>query len=144
MEITNRIEKLVNDFNSFDDWEDRYRQIINFGKKLAPLPEEYRVEANKVKGCQSQVWLFAEINEDKTIKYFADSDASITKGIVALLLEIYTDIAPDEILQTKTDFIDDLGLRQHLSMNRSNGLNAMLKQIQLYALALKTKMSMGI
>ncbi len=141
--IKQRIDTLLNEFSEVSDWEERYRRIIAKGKNLAPLPEEARVEANKVKGCQSQVWLFAELNEGKVI-FHADSDASIVKGIIALLLEIYSGATPDEILQTEAKFIDQLELKQHLSMNRSNGLAAMLKQISIYAFAFKTKMQMGL
>lgn len=141
--INQRIDTLLKEFSEVSDWEERYRRIIAKGKNLAPLPEAARVEGNKVKGCQSQVWLFAELNQGKVI-FHADSDASIVKGIIALLLEVYSDSTPDEILQTEAKFIDQLELKQHLSMNRSNGLAAMLKQISIYAFAFKTKMQMGL
>lgn len=143
MNINERIESLKIEFSKFSDWEDRYRQLINMGKDLAPLEEEFKVEKFKVKGCQSQVWLNATLVEDKVI-FHADSDASIAKGIVALLINIYSNSTPDEIIITKTDFLDELGLKQHLSMNRANGLASMLKQIQMYAVAFQVKMKMGI
>jgi cysteine desulfuration protein SufE len=142
MATNQKIQSLLEDFSSIKDWEDRYRLIIQKGKGLAQMPEELKTEANKVKGCQSQVWLFARLEGDR-IHYSADSDASIVKGIIALLLEVYSDQTPDDILNTPHTFLEDLGLRQHLSMNRSNGLTAMLKQIQFYALAFKAKLSMS-
>lgn len=143
MEITNRIEKLKEEFNGFSSWEDRYSHIIKMGKELAELPEEYRLEENKVRGCQSQVWLFPELKEGK-IHFYADSDASIVKGIISLLLKVYSNSSPDEILEVGTEWLDDIGLRQHLSMSRANGLSSMLKQISLYALAIQTKIKMGL
>ena len=138
MNIQDRINHLLKEFEDIKDWEERYKKIIFKGKNLEPLPEEHRIESNKVKGCQSQVWLHAEMKDPK-IYFCADSDAAIVKGIISLLLEVYSQATPDEILATRPDFVDDLGLRQHLSMNRSNGLSAMLKQISMYALAFKAK-----
>lgn len=138
MSMKDRIDELLKEFADLNDWEERYKRIIAKGKNLEALPEEHRVESNKVKGCQSQVWLHAEIKEEK-IHFVADSDAAIVKGIISLLLQVYSGARPDEILETKPHFVDDLGLRQHLSMNRSNGLSAMLKQISLYALAFKAR-----
>ena len=134
MNIATRIDTLVNDFKSFDNWEDKYKSIIEKGKTLPDFPEEHRLDQFKVKGCQSQVWLFPELDGDK-IKFHADSDASIVKGIIAILLSVYSGATPTEILATKPDFIDEIGLRQHLSMSRANGLNSMLKQISMYAIA---------
>jgi cysteine desulfuration protein SufE len=131
------LEEVVSKFKSFEAWEDRYKHLIDLGKALEPFPEEFRLESNKVKGCQSQVWLFPELKAGVLV-FHADSDAAIVKGIIALLLKAYSHQTPETILQTKTDFIDEIGLRQHLSMNRSNGLNAMVKQIHYYALAYKT------
>src|SRR5690606_2549138 len=109
--------------------------------------EAHKTEANKVKGCQSQVWLVADLekqNDKHVIVYRADSDASIVKGIVALLSKVYSGLNPDEVLNLKPDFIDTIGLRQHLSMSRANGLNSMLKQISLYALAYQQKIKLGL
>lgn len=140
--ITQRIESLVKDFTQFKDWEDRYRHLIDLGKKLPAMNEAEKTESNKVKGCQSQVWLSAKLENGK-IFFEADSDASIVKGIVALLVEVYSGSTPDEILTTKPTFLEDLGLREHLSMSRANGLNSMMKQISFYAMAFKAKMQMG-
>ena len=138
-ESTERIQGLLKEFEGISAWEARYKRIIEKGKALAAMPEQFRVEGNKVKGCQSQVWLWAEL-DGRQVRFYADSDASIVKGIIALLLEVYQGLTPSQILQTPVDFLDQIGLRQHLSMNRSNGLSAMLKQIQLYAFAYKTKL----
>lgn len=143
MEINARIEKLITEFKSFSDWEERYKYIIQLGKDLAPMEETHKVEANKVKGCQSQVWLFAHLNNG-VITFEADSDAAIVKGIVSILVRIYSGSTPAEILATKPDFLDDIGLRQHLSMSRANGLTSMVKQISMYALAYDTKLKMGL
>lgn len=142
MSLEKKISELEQEFQSYSDWEDRYKKIIEMGKNLPEMPEQMKSEQNLVKGCQSQVWLFAKDNEDGTVTYFADSDASIAKGIIALLLNIFSDNQPQDILTVDDSFIDRLGLRQHLSMNRANGLNAMLKQIKIYAVALKAKMDM--
>lgn len=143
MSLEQRVERLITEFQACSDWEDRYKHIIAMGKDLDAMPEELKVEQNRVKGCQSQVWLFAQDNPDGTITFLADSDASIAKGIIALLLSVYSGATPPEILGLGQEFIEKLGLKQHLSMNRSNGLNAMLKQIQFYAIALQAKMQMG-
>ena len=141
MSIEKRIEEIVSKFNQFEDWEDRYRELITFGKKLDEMQEEYRIEENKVKGCQSQVWLHASF-DDGIIDFQADSDAAIVKGIVGILMFIYSGSTPLEILTTKPSFIDDIGLRQHLSMSRANGLNSMIKQISIYAIAFQAKSTM--
>lgn len=138
MTIHERVDQLLKEFEGVEDWEQRYKKIIQKGKNLTELPEEHRIESNKVKGCQSQVWLHAEMKDGK-VHFSADSDAAIVKGIISLLLEVYSGATPDEILSMRPHFVDELGLRQHLSMNRSNGLSAMLKQISLYALAFKAK-----
>ena len=137
--ISDRIKDITEGFTRFNDWEDRYHHLIELGKILAPMPEEFRLESNKVKGCQSQVWLFAELKDGKVI-FHADSDASIVKGIVGILVKVYSGSTPDEILSTKPEFLSDIGLREHLSMSRANGLNSMLKQISLYAMAFKVKL----
>lgn len=143
----NKIETIVAEFTSFESWEDRYRHLIQLGKQMPELDEAHKTEANKVKGCQSQVWLIAELvkgDKGHVIEYRADSDASIVKGIVALLTRVYSGLTPDEVLALKPDFIDTIGLRQHLSMSRANGLNSMLKQISLYALAYQQKIKLGL
>jgi cysteine desulfuration protein SufE len=141
--IESRVKTIVEKFSAFENWEDRYKNVISMGKELADFPEEHRLEENKVKGCQSQVWIVPELKDGKII-FYADSDASIVKGIIALLLNVYSDATPDEILSTKPDFLEEIGLRQHLSMSRANGLSSMLKQISMYALAYKTKIQMGL
>ena len=143
MEINNRIEELKAEFSGFSDWEDKYKHIIGLGKALVEMPEELKTEDNKVKGCQSQVWLHAELKEGKII-FQADSDASIVKGIVSVLVRVYSDSTPEEVLATKPEFLDEIGLRQHLSMSRANGLSSMVKQISMYALAFQTKIKMGL
>jgi cysteine desulfuration protein SufE len=143
MDISKRIENLINSFNQLSDWEDKYKHIISLGKELSPIKEEYRIDENKVKGCQSQVWLFPEVIAGK-IYFQADSDASIVKGIISLLLKVYSDSTPKEILATPPDFLKEIGLAEHLSMSRASGLNSMMKQISLYALAIKTKIDMGL
>lgn len=141
--MDNHIKEIVEEFKKFSDWEERYKHLISMGKSLDTMPEEHHIEANKVKGCQSQVWLFAELKDGK-VHYMGDSDAAIVKGIVALLLKAYSGLTPDEVLTLKQDFVDEIGLKQHLSMSRANGLSAMMKQIQMYAIAFKTKMQMGL
>lgn len=143
MQIQDRVNALVEEFDKFSDWEDRYMHIISMGKKMPELPEELYKEEYKVKGCQSQVWLIPELKDGKVI-FKADSDAAIVKGIISILVGVYSDATPDEILATKPDFLDTIGLRQHLSMSRANGLSSMIKQISMYALAYKTKLQMGL
>lgn len=139
--INKRIEQIKKEFQGFSKWEDRYRHLIDLGKKMPAMNDEYKTETNLVKGCQSQVWLFAELIGDKVI-FSADSDASIVKGIVALLVYVYSESTPSEILATKPTFLEDIGLREHLSMSRANGLTSMVKQISFYAMAFKAKLEM--
>ena len=134
-----RIKAIVLEFQKFSEWESRYKHLIELGKKLAPLPDEYKTEENKIKGCQSQVWLHAKLDGNKVI-FSADSDASIVKGIIALLVQVYSGLTPDEILTTKPTFLEEIGLKEHLSMSRANGLTAMVKQISFYAMAFKVKL----
>ena len=138
LNIQERAKVLISAFSSIDDWEDRYREIIQRGKNMSSLDDKHKVEDNIVKGCQSRVWLVPSF-EDGLVKFAADSDAAIVRGIVSILLEIYSGSTPDEILSFKPDFIDELGLRQHLSMSRANGLNSMVKKITIYAIAFKAK-----
>ena len=118
----------------FSDWQDRYEHLIELGKDLPLIAPENKVDTNLVRGCQSRVWLHAA-QQDGTIHFTADSDAMITKGIVALLVRVYNDRTPQEILNASTEFIDKIGLRAHLSPNRANGLSAMIDQMKRYALA---------
>jgi len=135
--MVDRTTQIKNRFLQFKDWEDRYKELINLGKLLAPYPEEMRDEKYKVKGCQSQVWLCPEF-KDGRVFFHADSDALLVKGIVAILVNVYSDATPDEILATKPEFLKEVGITEHLSMNRSNGLAAMMKQIQMYAIVFKS------
>lgn len=133
--IQDRQQKLINDFSAFSQWEDRYKKIIELGKSLPEMPESMKTADNIVKGCQSQVWLFASLNEDGTMHLVGDSDALIVKGLVALLLNVYSDASPSEILVTPPEFLRALGFEGNLSPSRANGLHSMLKQIKLYATA---------
>lgn len=130
--------EIISEFEMFDDWMDKYQHIIDMGNELAPLDEIHKSEDNIVRGCQSKVWLVAN-NENESVHYEADSDAVITKGLIALLLRVFSDQSAEHILQADLAFLDQVGIREHLSPNRSNGLNAMIKQMKYYALALKAK-----
>jgi cysteine desulfuration protein SufE len=134
MERTSQVKER---FLQFKDWEDRYKELINLGKQLPVYPEDKREEKFKVKGCQSQVWLCPEFKEGR-VYFHADSDAVLVKGIVGVLVSVYSDATPDEILSTSPDFLKEVGITEHLSMNRSNGLAAMMKQIQMYAVVFKS------
>jgi len=134
-------EEIVNEFNSIENWEERYKKIINLGKSLSGLSEEDRIEDLIVNGCQSKVWLKATLSNEGKIHFDADSDAMIVKGLIALLLKVYSDRTPAEILETSPLFIERIGLNANLSQTRSNGLAAMVKQIKFYALAFQTKLS---
>ena len=138
MVIEQRQQDVVEEFSFFDDWMDRYQYIIELGKTLKPMDPDLKIESNLIKGCQSNVWLFANQIEGK-VEFVADSDAILTKGIIALLVRVYSGAHPDEILRAKSDFIDQIGLKEHLSPNRANGLVSMIKQIKMYALALSAK-----
>lgn len=127
-------QEIVEEFSDFEDWMDKYAYLIEIGNELKPIDPKYKVESNLIRGCQSRVWLHQEFTDGK-IKFEAESDALIVKGLVALLLRVYSDSTPKEILESEPRFIDDIGLRQHLSPTRSNGLLAMVKQMKLYALA---------
>ncbi len=140
MTINQVQDQIVDDFSVFDDWMDRYQQLIEMGKDLKPIDEIKRTEQHLIKGCQSKVWVDAELNNG-TITFSADSDAIITKGIVALLIQVLSNRTPQEILDADLYFIDKIGLKENLSPTRSNGLVAMIKQMKLYALAYQTKMN---
>ena len=127
-------QEVVDEFAMLADWQDRYEQLIEQGRDLPLIAPENKLDTNLVRGCQSRVWLHAE-RANGLVHFTADSDALITKGIVALLVRVYNDRSPQEILGASTDFIDRIGLREHLSPNRANGLSAMLDQMKRYALA---------
>jgi cysteine desulfuration protein SufE len=135
--IADRIDQIKKRFLQYHDWEDRYKELITLGKSLDTYPEDKREEKFKIKGCQSQVWLYPEFKSGK-VYFHADSDALLVKGIVGLLVNVYSDATPEEIINTKPDFLKEVGITEHLSMNRSNGLAAMMKQIQMYALVFKS------
>lgn len=126
--------ELIEDFELFDDWADKYEYIISLGKELEPMPETDKIEENIVKGCQSQVWLTAQ-NNNGIVTFKADSDAIITKGIIALLVKVFNQQPATEIVNNDLAFIDKIGLKEHLSPNRSNGLVSMVKKMKTYALA---------
>jgi len=131
-------DEIVDEFSLFDSWEDKYEYIIDLGKKLKPLEAEFKVEGNKIKGCQSQVWLVANENNGR-IYFKADSDAVIVKGLVSMLIRVLSGHRPDEIINAKLDFINKIGMTTHLAQTRSNGLLSMVKQMKNYALAYKVK-----
>ena len=140
MESINDIqEEIIDEFSGFDDWMDRYSYIIEMGNAVEPLDAKYKVPENIIEGCQSRVWLNAEQQPDGTITFSADSDAIIVKGIIALLIRVLSGHTPDEILESDLHFIEAIGLREHLSPTRSNGLLAMVKQMRMYALAFKAR-----
>ena len=131
-------EEIVEEFEMFDDWMQRYEYMIDLGKSLPLIDEQYKLEENLIKGCQSKVWLHSDLEEGK-LNFTADSDAIITKGIVAVLLRVFNNQSPQDILNAELDFIDEIGLKEHLSPTRANGLVSMIKQIKLYALAMQSK-----
>lgn len=132
-------QDILQEFQALSDWTERYKYIIELGRKLDPLDEKYKVEENLVRGCQSQVWLHTYLDDGKVI-FEADSDAAITKGLVALMVRFYSGQEPDTIISTKPDFIKKIGMEEHLSPTRSNGLASMIKQMKIYAMAYKTKL----
>lgn len=138
MDIEDIQIKIVKEFSLFDDWMDKYKYIIKLGTKLEDLPLEDHIDDNLVKGCQSKVWLTANMVNDKLI-FKADSDAAITKGLVALMVRVYSNQAPDMVLKNNPDFLTKIGLAEHLSPTRANGLANMVKQMKIYAMAYKTK-----
>jgi cysteine desulfuration protein SufE len=140
MTINEIQSELVDEFSMFDDWMDRYEYMIELGKSLPMIDSQYKKDENLIKGCQSKVWLHAELQDGKII-YTADSDAIITKGIVSILIRTFTNQSPSEILSANTHFIDEIGLKEHLSPTRANGLVSMIKQIKLYAIAFQTKVN---
>ncbi len=136
MTIRETQDQIVKEFEQFTDWDERYKYIIGLGKTLAPIDPSIRTDKYKLSGCQSQAWINAKLENGK-IKFEADSDASIVKGLIALLIKIYSNHTPDEILSSQPEFIKKIGIDNHLSPTRKNGLGAMMKQIQLYAVAFK-------
>ena len=133
-------EELIDEFSIFEDWMQRYEYMIDLGKSLPLIDENLKSDDKLIKGCQSKVWLNSELKDDKII-FTADSDAIITKGIIAILVRVFSDQKPQAILDASTDFIDEIGLKEHLSPTRANGLVSMIKQMKMYALAYQTKIN---
>ena len=133
-------EELIDEFSMFEDWMQRYEYMIDLGKSLPLIDENLKTDDKLIKGCQSKVWLNAEI-EDSKIIFTADSDAIITKGIIAVLVRVFSNQKPQAILEANTDFIDEIGLKEHLSPTRANGLVSMIKQMKMYALAYQTQLN---
>ena len=141
MKTINEIQdEIVEEFSDFDDWMDKYQLLIDLGNEQEPLNPEYKTDQNLIDGCQSRVWLQADMEDGKII-FQAESDALIVKGIIALLIKVVSGHTPDEILKSELYFIEKIGLKEHLSPTRSNGLLAMVKQMRMYALAFKAKNS---
>ena len=142
MTIEETQQDIIDEFSDMEDWMDKYAYIIDHGNAVPPIDEKYRTPEHLTEGCQSRVWLNAELEDGKVI-FTADSDAIIVKGIISLLIKVLSGHTPDEILESDLHFIDAIGLAEHLSPTRSNGLAAMVKQMRMYALAYKTKMEMN-
>ncbi len=133
-------EEIIDEFSMFEDWEERYQYMIDLGKTLPLIDEQYKVDTNLIKGCQSKVWVQAEMKDDKII-FTADSDAIITKGIIAILIRVFSNQHPQDIIDANTAFIDEIGLKEHLSPTRANGLVNMIKQLKMYAIAYQTQLN---
>jgi|SRR5690606_120781 len=140
MSIQEIQEEIVDEFSMFDDWMQRYEYMIELGKSLPLIEEQYKTPENIIKGCQSKVWVHAELEGDRLV-FTADSDAIITKGIIAILIRTFSDQTPMDIISADTDFIDQIGLKEHLSPTRANGLVSMIKQLKLYAVAYQTQLN---
>ncbi|WP_338410273.1 SufE family protein [uncultured Flavobacterium sp.] len=138
MQIKEIQDEIVDEFSMFEDWMQRYEYIIELGKSLPIINEQFKTDDNIIKGCQSKVWVHGE-QKDDNIVFTADSDAILTKGIIALLIRVYSNQKPEAILKANTNFIDEIGLKEHLSPTRANGLVSMIKQIKMYALAYNAK-----
>ncbi|MEM6719496.1 MAG: SufE family protein [Bacteroidota bacterium] len=133
-------DEIVDEFSMFDDWMQRYEYMIDLGKSLPLIDEQLKVDENIIKGCQSKVWVHGEMQGDKLV-FTADSDAIITKGIIAILIRVFSNQHPAAIIDANTDFIDEIGLKEHLSPTRANGLVSMIKQLKLYAIAYQTQLN---
>ena len=131
---------IIEEFAMFEDWEERYQYMIDLGKTLPLIDEQFKTEDHIIKGCQSKVWVHAELDNDK-LQFTADSDAIITKGIIAILIRAFSNQKPKDIIDANTDFIDEIGLKEHLSPTRANGLVSMIKQLKLYAIAYQTQLN---
>ncbi|MAQ76229.1 MAG: Fe-S metabolism protein SufE [Aquimarina sp.] len=133
-------EEIIDEFSMFDDWMQKYEYMIELGKSLPLIEEKYKTEDNLIKGCQSKVWVHANMENDKVV-FTADSDAIITKGIIAILIRAFSDQHPKDIVEADTSFIDEIGLKEHLSPTRANGLVSMVKQLKMYAIAYQTQLN---
>ena len=131
---------IIDEFSMFDNWEERYQYMIDLGKTLPLIDDQYKTDDHLIKGCQSKVWVHAEIKNGK-VEFTADSDAIITKGIIAILLRVFSNQSPKDIIEANTDFIDQIGLKEHLSPTRANGLVSMIKQLKMYAIAYQTQLN---
>ncbi|MFV8280962.1 SufE family protein [Christiangramia marina] len=140
MTIQEKQNEVIDEFAMFDDWMQRYEYMIELGKSLPLIDEKYKIEENLIKGCQSKVWVHAELDGERLL-FTADSDAIITKGIVAILIRVFSDQHPSQIIEANTQFIDEIGLKEHLSPTRANGLVSMIKQLKMYALAYQTQLN---
>ena len=132
--------EIIDEFAMFDNWEDRYQYMIDLGKTLPLIAEKYKTEDHIIKGCQSKVWVHADMKDNK-VAFTADSDAIITKGIIAILIRVFSNQHPRAIIDADTHFIDEIGLKEHLSPTRANGLVSMIKQLKLYAIAYQTQLN---
>ncbi len=139
MSIQEKENQLINEFGQFEDWADKYLHLIAWGRKFKKMDEQYYQDKYLIQGCQSKVWLHAFLDENNKVILQADSDAEITKGIISLLVWVYSGEDPEDILNSNFEFIEKIGLKEHLSPTRSNGLYSMIKQIKLYALVFKTQ-----
>ncbi|WP_299777617.1 SufE family protein [uncultured Formosa sp.] len=140
MAIQDIQNEIIDEFSMFEDWEERYQYMIDLGKTLPLIETKYKTDDNLIKGCQSKVWVHAEM-KDNAVIFTADSDAIITKGIIAILIRTFSNQHPKDILDANTDFIDEIGLKEHLSPTRANGLVSMIKQLKMYAIAYQTQLS---
>jgi cysteine desulfuration protein SufE len=138
--ITEKQQEIIEEFSLFEDWMQRYEYMIDLGKSLPLISEEHKTEDNIIKGCQSKVWVHAGLEDDRLV-FTADSDAIITKGIIAILIRVFSNQPPKAIIEANSDFIDQIGLKEHLSPTRANGLVAMIKQIKMYAVAYQTQLN---
>jgi cysteine desulfuration protein SufE len=143
MQVEDKITRVKARFDQYTDWEDKYRELMKFGSELEPFDEGKQADKYKIKGCQSQVWLVPAL-KDGAVIFEADSDAKIVKGIIGLVTYVYSGLTPKEILSTQPTFLKDIGITEHLSMNRTNGLSSMLKQIQIYANLFQSLIDKGI
>lgn len=140
MTIAEVQNEIIDEFSMFDNWEDRYQYMIDLGKTLPLIDAKYKTEDHIIKGCQSKVWVHADMENDK-VNFTADSDAIITKGIIAILIRAFSGQHPSAIIEADTDFIDKIGLKEHLSPTRANGLVSMIKQLKMYAIAYQTQLN---